>query len=164
MERTSTDSNALASPSRAAPPPPPPPPRHRDYRTHRPHDRYDPYDEWYLSPPPPGGAGGDHGSSERATTTAAAAAAASTRVRRQMGEAGAEGGAEEEEERALVAQLGWRLADGTGSCTVCLGGFAAGEELRLLPGCGHVFHRDCIDRREPGLTFAVPRPVCLAAP
>ncbi|EFJ48585.1 hypothetical protein VOLCADRAFT_60307 [Volvox carteri f. nagariensis] len=60
---------------------------------------------------------------------------------------GSAGGEEEEErERALVAHLAWRLADGTGTCTVCLGGFVTGEELRLLPGCGHVFHRCCIDR------------------
>lgn len=35
--------------------------------------------------------------------------------------------------------------DGDGSCAVCLAEFRDGETLRLLPRCGHMFHRDCID-------------------
>ncbi|KAG1361931.1 putative RING-H2 finger protein ATL72 [Cocos nucifera] len=31
-------------------------------------------------------------------------------------------------------------------CPVCLGDYAAGEEVRVLPKCGHMFHKDCIDR------------------
>ena len=32
-----------------------------------------------------------------------------------------------------------------GSCAVCLAEFRDGETLRLLPRCGHAFHRGCID-------------------
>ncbi|CAN6372970.1 unnamed protein product [Urochloa humidicola] len=35
--------------------------------------------------------------------------------------------------------------DDDGSCAVCLGEFRHGETLRLLPRCGHAFHRGCID-------------------
>lgn len=31
-------------------------------------------------------------------------------------------------------------------CCICLGDFAEGEQLRKLPGCGHLFHIDCIDK------------------
>ncbi|KAH7365981.1 hypothetical protein KP509_18G057400 [Ceratopteris richardii] len=30
-------------------------------------------------------------------------------------------------------------------CAVCLTPFDDGEELRLLPGCGHSYHKECID-------------------
>ncbi|KAL8487107.1 hypothetical protein ACS0TY_023689 [Phlomoides rotata] len=30
-------------------------------------------------------------------------------------------------------------------CAICLAEFAAGEEIRVLPQCGHGFHVDCID-------------------
>ncbi|CAK9859794.1 unnamed protein product [Sphagnum jensenii] len=30
-------------------------------------------------------------------------------------------------------------------CTVCLSDFEEEDDLRLLPGCKHVFHKDCID-------------------
>ncbi|KAF8029186.1 hypothetical protein BT93_E1758 [Corymbia citriodora subsp. variegata] len=30
-------------------------------------------------------------------------------------------------------------------CAICLGEFAEGDEVRLLPQCGHGFHVDCID-------------------
>ncbi|XP_073111166.1 RING-H2 finger protein ATL80-like [Elaeis guineensis] len=32
------------------------------------------------------------------------------------------------------------------SCAVCLAEYVAGEEVRVLPRCGHMFHKDCIDR------------------
>ncbi|TVT99392.1 hypothetical protein EJB05_55210, partial [Eragrostis curvula] len=35
--------------------------------------------------------------------------------------------------------------DGDGGCAVCLAEFRDGETLRLLPRCGHAFHRGCID-------------------
>ncbi|CAI0466111.1 unnamed protein product [Linum tenue] len=31
-------------------------------------------------------------------------------------------------------------------CPVCLENFTEGEEYRLLPQCGHAFHRACVDR------------------
>ncbi|CAA0807041.1 RING-H2 finger protein ATL80 [Striga hermonthica] len=34
-----------------------------------------------------------------------------------------------------------KLAD----CAICLAEFAAGEEIRVLPQCGHAFHVACID-------------------
>lgn len=34
---------------------------------------------------------------------------------------------------------------GDASCAVCLAEFRDGETLRLLPRCGHAFHRGCID-------------------
>ncbi|XP_068636000.1 RING-H2 finger protein ATL29-like [Aristolochia californica] len=30
-------------------------------------------------------------------------------------------------------------------CAVCLGEFSQGDTLRLITGCYHIFHRDCID-------------------
>ncbi|KAM5547033.1 RING-H2 finger protein ATL8-like [Rosa sericea] len=30
-------------------------------------------------------------------------------------------------------------------CAICLGEFAEGDEIRVLPQCGHVFHVGCID-------------------
>ncbi|KAH0856933.1 hypothetical protein HID58_085194 [Brassica napus] len=30
-------------------------------------------------------------------------------------------------------------------CVVCLDGFRKGRWCRRLPGCGHVFHRKCVD-------------------
>ena len=31
------------------------------------------------------------------------------------------------------------------SCSVCLGEYMVGEEIRVLPKCNHMFHRGCID-------------------
>ncbi|CAN6363407.1 unnamed protein product [Urochloa humidicola] len=42
-------------------------------------------------------------------------------------------------------QSGGAGADDGGSCAVCLAEFRHGETLRLLPRCGHAFHRGCID-------------------
>ncbi|CAI0554598.1 unnamed protein product [Linum tenue] len=40
-----------------------------------------------------------------------------------------------------------KFAAGAGGdeCAVCLSDFAAGEAVREL-GCGHTFHKDCVDR------------------
>lgn len=32
-----------------------------------------------------------------------------------------------------------------GECAICLGDFVKGEEIRVLPQCGHAFHVGCID-------------------
>ncbi|KAI8869225.1 hypothetical protein GQ42DRAFT_114162, partial [Ramicandelaber brevisporus] len=31
------------------------------------------------------------------------------------------------------------------SCSICIDEFAAGDTVRVLPACHHVFHADCID-------------------
>lgn len=36
-------------------------------------------------------------------------------------------------------------ADGQLACPICLSDFAEGEHIRTLPGCGHSFHKGCID-------------------
>jgi hypothetical protein len=46
-------------------------------------------------------------------------------------------------------------------CAVCLADYADGDELRLLPGCRHSFHRQCVDdwlRRRPSC------PLCRSSP
>ncbi|KAJ6929658.1 hypothetical protein NC652_013519 [Populus alba x Populus x berolinensis] len=35
---------------------------------------------------------------------------------------------------------------GTTECAICLGEFVEGDEVRVLPQCGHGFHVGCIDR------------------
>ncbi|KAL8227768.1 hypothetical protein R6Q57_015352 [Mikania cordata] len=32
-----------------------------------------------------------------------------------------------------------------GTCVVCLGEFEENDEVRIMPGCAHVFHVSCID-------------------
>ncbi|CAN7028512.1 unnamed protein product [Brassica oleracea var. botrytis] len=44
-------------------------------------------------------------------------------------------------------------------CVVCLDGFRQGQWCRNLPGCGHVFHRKCVDT---WLLKAATCPVCRA--
>lgn len=34
----------------------------------------------------------------------------------------------------------------TSECAICLGDFTPGDEIRVLPQCGHGFHVSCIDR------------------
>ncbi|CAN6177925.1 unnamed protein product [Urochloa humidicola] len=36
-------------------------------------------------------------------------------------------------------------AAGWTECAVCLGAIQVGAMVKLLPACGHVYHRDCID-------------------
>ncbi|KAM0840117.1 hypothetical protein ACQ4PT_059869 [Festuca glaucescens] len=46
-------------------------------------------------------------------------------------------------------------------CAVCLADYEHGDELRLLPGCRHSFHRQCVDdwlRRRPSC------PLCRSLP
>ncbi|CAN0918711.1 RING-H2 finger protein ATL11 [Linum grandiflorum] len=39
----------------------------------------------------------------------------------------------------------WRSCSAAAVCSICLGEYQKGECLRLLPKCGHVFHKGCID-------------------
>lgn len=52
-------------------------------------------------------------------------------------------------------------AGGDEECAVCLAAYAGGEEVRVLPWCGHGFHRECVDRWL--LTRAPTCPVCRSA-
>src|SRR5437763_1110465 len=38
-------------------------------------------------------------------------------------------------------------------CLVCLSDYELGDEIRTLSGCGHLFHRQCIDQ-----VFPLPSP------
>ncbi|KAJ1259449.1 hypothetical protein BS78_10G156100 [Paspalum vaginatum] len=54
------------------------------------------------------------------------------------------------------------VADGNGdepaaTCSVCLGVFKAGETVRLLPACLHLYHVECID---PWLRIHSTCPIC----
>ncbi|KAJ0966777.1 hypothetical protein J5N97_023694 [Dioscorea zingiberensis] len=40
-----------------------------------------------------------------------------------------------------AASAGGRIAE----CAICLAEFAEGEEIRILPQCGHGFHAACVD-------------------
>ncbi|KAH0456007.1 hypothetical protein IEQ34_013914 [Dendrobium chrysotoxum] len=42
----------------------------------------------------------------------------------------------------IEAAAGGRLAD----CPICLVEFAQGDEIRILPECGHGFHVSCVDK------------------
>ncbi|GJN38562.1 hypothetical protein PR202_gb27617 [Eleusine coracana subsp. coracana] len=46
---------------------------------------------------------------------------------------------------------------GEETCSVCLGAFQAGETVRLLPVCLHLYHVDCID---PWLNVHSTCPIC----
>ena len=48
-----------------------------------------------------------------------------------------------------------------GGCAVCLADYKESEEVRLLPECGHVFHRSCID---PWLMIHPTCPICRNKP
>nr|XP_043611537.1 RING-H2 finger protein ATL74-like [Erigeron canadensis] len=38
------------------------------------------------------------------------------------------------------------VTSGTTECTICLGEFANGEKIRVLPECNHEFHVKCVDK------------------
>uniref|UniRef100_A0ACD6A5X1 Uncharacterized protein n=1 Tax=Avena sativa TaxID=4498 RepID=A0ACD6A5X1_AVESA len=46
-------------------------------------------------------------------------------------------------------------------CSVCLDNYGDGDVLRMLPDCGHLFHRECVD---PWLRQHPTCPVCRTSP
>ncbi|KAG8061286.1 hypothetical protein GUJ93_ZPchr0003g17602 [Zizania palustris] len=46
-------------------------------------------------------------------------------------------------------------------CSVCLDNYGDGDVLRMLPECGHLFHRECVD---PWLRQNPTCPVCRTSP
>jgi hypothetical protein len=39
----------------------------------------------------------------------------------------------------------WRKGEDEAECAICLCDFCEGDAIRRLPGCGHTFHKSCID-------------------
>ncbi|KAK8588774.1 hypothetical protein V6N13_087669 [Hibiscus sabdariffa] len=46
-------------------------------------------------------------------------------------------------------------------CPICLADYKGNDSLRLLPGCGHLFHLECVDH---WLRLHATCPVCRASP
>ncbi|GJM96851.1 hypothetical protein PR202_ga13721 [Eleusine coracana subsp. coracana] len=46
-------------------------------------------------------------------------------------------------------------------CSICLDNYGDGDVLRMLPECGHLFHRECVD---PWLRHHPTCPVCRTSP
>ncbi|CAI5481230.1 unnamed protein product [Closterium sp. Yama58-4] len=67
---------------------------------------------------------------------------ANLRPKPSWGKPGEEGGGDLE---GGEAQPNWGEGGGIRECAVCLAEYVAGDILKLLPPCGHVFHVDCID-------------------
>ncbi|KAL6633608.1 hypothetical protein ACP70R_026279 [Stipagrostis hirtigluma subsp. patula] len=71
-----------------------------------------------------------------------------SRVGEEHAEEGAGGGAglsAEEIGELPRHELKEEGAAAAGECAVCLEAFRAGDRRRVLPGCGHGFHAECID-------------------
>ncbi|KAM3206321.1 hypothetical protein ACQJBY_061797 [Aegilops geniculata] len=73
--------------------------------------------------------------------------AVSYACRRRLRGAGAGAGAEDQEAGMSDAPTVYEQADAQSApmdCAVCLGQVEAGEKLRRLPKCAHLFHADCV--------------------
>ncbi|KAL8050444.1 hypothetical protein ABFX02_06G082400 [Erythranthe guttata] len=47
------------------------------------------------------------------------------------------------------------------ACSICLADYKGADLVRLIPSCGHLFHRECID---PWLSLHPTCPVCRSSP
>ncbi|GLT50046.1 hypothetical protein SLA2020_235580 [Shorea laevis] len=59
--------------------------------------------------------------------------------------------------KLLYSQAKLQKADCSSSCSICLDEYGDADMLRLLSGCGHIFHQGCID---PWLMLHPTCPVC----
>ncbi|KAG8049305.1 hypothetical protein GUJ93_ZPchr0009g1633 [Zizania palustris] len=95
-----------------------------------------------------------------------APAAAAVARARGAAEAGG-GGLDEDAIKALPRVVYGAAADeappaqSSTGCAVCLGEYTGGDVLRVLPGCAHSFHRQCVDQ---WLRLHPTCPVCRTSP
>ncbi|CAN6239553.1 unnamed protein product [Urochloa humidicola] len=69
----------------------------------------------------------------------------SSRVGERDEEEGGGGGLSAEQVGELPCHECKEAPGGGGECAVCLEAFRAGDRRRVLPGCEHGFHAECVD-------------------
>jgi E3 ubiquitin-protein ligase ATL10/75/76/77/78 len=76
------------------------------------------------------------------------------------------GGVKKRALRSIPVEVYGRGSGGAEVCAICLGEFADGEKVRVLPRCGHGFHVRCVDAwlLSGGSCPTCRRPVMAGAP